>query len=936
LGYIDNEDANLFSLSINTVEKGKLQGFFEAIEERKKIENHLEAFTEKRGEEREFLKGSKQSPHSTSKLAAVSESKDKEIRSAFSTTKYGSTTMKIGWNINEYSSNTVPTILDIAARVDDSDVASIGLYQYFLLLESTSFDEPIILNVKQQPSPAVMMGDGLSTVDAAWYATLFSNSAERTIIGERQATAYADEYTGWIFLKDDNGNPQPYSIRRHSPWKEKPVFIDKIIDSVDDLKLLLFDLAKIVSTSHVRGSVAKYPGDFKHVIKALFESPKDVKEWITAVSRLANTIYEQSLIDYDCFRNYVKNSNFRRNRRALKDDQTRYEVESFDQDGDRNSMINSTSTPPSNPKSGPTSTPKPGSKSNPTPGPISTPTADATTEPTPSSSADQPYQTAGPTGTTSEATSGKVSNLMQGPTNVPVPPLTSAPISGATATPTSTINGATPNPTYATKSIPNSWPTSGPSIISASSFAEVTERCDYVTASFTERDIWMSESGRRKRYEVQSETFGSYYRSANHIFWLDFVRRNLGENLLAPIINGTTFAGNATFSRKSVWTWVSGDQHLYNFGAYGNRMNNVVVGMNDFDEAAIFDFQIDILRVMVSALSRGFDYGIKEVIVKKKLRLFATVYISTVIGYVSNENANFFEIDSKTAKGEVFDYVQDVADDEGYDRQIDKFLVTGREVFKKGTLDAPHHKSKLAAIDPIREKEIRDAFTATDYGSTMLHLGWNVPLWTDDHFYTVLDVAVRISGTGSYGVDRYYVLLKDSKTDELVILDVKQQTEPSIRRTLSNNEKAWFDTLFPNAAKRVVQAEREMTSYVDPFTGWVYLSDASGEMQPFSIRRRSYYKKKAEKLLDYDLDAHDFSTILRNLAQAAATAHVRGSVAKSPSSFKMVIATLFGGKDGSKNLNTWMDGLIQQASSLREQTHLDYECFLTFVNDNYR
>jgi uncharacterized protein (DUF2252 family) len=37
-----------------------------------------------------------------------------------------------------------------------------------------------------------------------------------------------------------------------------------------------------------------------------------------------------------------------------------------------------------------------------------------------------------------------------------------------------------------------------------------------------------------------------------------------------------------------------------NFGAWRNRGGEVVFSVNDFDEAAIYDFHIDVLRIAVS------------------------------------------------------------------------------------------------------------------------------------------------------------------------------------------------------------------------------------------------------------------------------------------------------------------------------------------------
>ena len=87
----------------------------------------------------------------------------------------------------------------------------------------------------------------------------------------------------------------------------------------------------------------------------------------------------------------------------------------------------------------------------------------------------------------------------------------------------------------------------------------------------------------------------------------------------------------------------------------------------------------------------------------------------------------------------------------------------------------------------------------------MMKLGWAVPQWNDDYF-TVLDVAERLgSGIGSFGVPRYYVLLKGS--DNLlhyshnipleggaVILDIKY--EPAGAVNLFSSQTNWPGTTY--------------------------------------------------------------------------------------------------------------------------------------------
>ena len=46
-----------------------------------------------------------------------------------------------------------------------------------------------------------------------------------------------------------------------------------------------------------------------------------------------------------------------------------------------------------------------------------------------------------------------------------------------------------------------------------------------------------------------------------------------------------------------------------------------------------------------------------------------------------------------------------------------------------------------------------------------------------------------------------------------------------------------YHTIFANEAMRAVEAQRRLTSYTDPYTGWVYIDG-----EAYAVRQRSPYK----------------------------------------------------------------------------------------------
>ena len=92
-------------------------------------------------------------------------------------------------------------------------------------------------------------------------------------------------------------------------------------------------------------------------------------------------------------------------------------------------------------------------------------------------------------------------------------------------------------------------------------------------------------------------------------------------------------------------------QHLSNFGAWRNRNDELVFSVNDFDEAAIYDFHIDVLRIAVSICNHAISNGLAPKQVDKALGVFTESYIETVHGYIGNENALLFELTPDTSYG---------------------------------------------------------------------------------------------------------------------------------------------------------------------------------------------------------------------------------------------------------------------------------------------
>ena len=137
-----------------------------------------------------------------------------------------------------------------------------------------------------------------------------------------------------------------------------------------------------------------------------------------------------------------------------------------------------------------------------------------------------------------------------------------------------------------------------------------TKRCPYVIQTFADQNGGVSQDFLKEKYIAQSVDPNVFYRATALIFWKDFGSQHAqrwGEDQSKSInleelvlLDEATYEDGTPLSPLSTWTWITGDQHLSNFGAWRNRGGEVVFSVNDFDEAAIYDFHIDVLRISVS------------------------------------------------------------------------------------------------------------------------------------------------------------------------------------------------------------------------------------------------------------------------------------------------------------------------------------------------
>ena len=274
----------------------------------------------------------------------------------------------------------------------------------------------------------------------------------------------------------------------------------------------------------------------------------------------------------------------------------------------------------------------------------------------------------------------------------------------------------------------------------------------------------------------------------------------------------------------------------------------------------------------MSIYNHALTNGLTEAKAESAVETFCEAYVEVVKGYVGNKDAELFEVKASTTPKDtaLHKFLKKMQE-----KDEDKAVIKFTERTSSGLKFVKSKDTSLEELPDDIEQAIREGFAKEGYPATLPKVAWHALEYSPASF-KVLDVARRVgSGIGSFGVDRFYVLLageerpaaadddaydvpsddraaeEDKHSRRAVILDVKEEPSPAARDAFEatsgkTGDAAWFDHLFKNQAARAVKAQRAITSLTDPYAGWAKIDE-----RDFVVRERSPYKAS------FDLDELD-------------------------------------------------------------------------------
>lgn len=251
---------------------------------------------------------------------------------------------------------------------------------------------------------------------------------------------------------------------------------------------------------------------------------------------------------------------------------------------------------------------------------------------------------------------------------------------------------------------------------------------------------------------------------------------------------------------KAPSSWICGDLHIENFGSYKGDNRLIYFDLNDFDEAVLAPCSWDMVRCLSSILVAAKTLSIARAEALSLCHAFLDGYTAAIL----KGKARWLERD--TAQGMV-------------KQLLDGLRTRTRSQFLD-TRTVKNNKQRLIRLDGKKALPVNDQ-QRSDITAFMNEFASRQ---ANPEFYHIHDVARRIAGTGSLGVDRYVILVEGKGApDGHYLLDLKQALPSSLAPHLTIRQTHWT-----SEAHRVVAIQQRVQAVSMAF------------LQPVIMGKKSY------------------------------------------------------------------------------------------------
>ena len=386
-----------------------------------------------------------------------------------------------------------------------------------------------------------------------------------------------------------------------------------------------------------------------------------------------------------------------------------------------------------------------------------------------------------------------------------------------------------------------------------------------------------------------------FYRGTDHIFYQDMA----------------TLPASSYATTQTGYTWIGGDAHIGNFGAWQDSGSNNVFSVDDFDEGYLGQYVWDLRRLATSMVLAGRANGIADSDITTAINTMVGAYVSEMNNFSGSSAELSFQLKNGNTSGAVQTTISDSKSDNRSSLLSKYTQVTG------GVRSFQTIANTLVTVNSTTYNNIVAAMNS--YISTIASSKQYAA-----SYYQVKDIRQKLgSGVGSLGKLRYYILIEgpSTSTSDDVILEIKQETTSAVAEV--NNGQLPAADYNNNEANRVAMTAKAQTLNADVLIGYATINGLT-----YFFHEKSPY----EEDFDYTqlTSAGKLNTAATYLGQALASAH-----AVSDQDYNSTIVPYSIDKQISNAVSS-TSGLESEIStfafSYAAQVNLDWQSFVSAYN----
>ncbi|WP_307793806.1 DUF2252 domain-containing protein [Actinotalea soli] len=258
---------------------------------------------------------------------------------------------------------------------------------------------------------------------------------------------------------------------------------------------------------------------------------------------------------------------------------------------------------------------------------------------------------------------------------------------------------------------------------------------------------------------------------------------------------------------------ICGDAHLGNFGFYASPEGELVIDLNDFDEAHPGAWEWDLRRLVASIWVAGRQNSASEDHCADAVMSCVAAYRAEV-DFLAEQPLlmrSYNRLDVKR--------LHETASDKTLRAEIKRAARRARSRTSDRALPRFTHEhqgqrrivQEPPLITEVREPEREHLAAALDGYLETLAPHWRRLVGG----YTLVDIAHKVVGVGSVGLRAYVALLEGSDPDDVLFLQLKQARR-SVLAPFVHGDSAWH----AHQGQRVVEYQQALQTVSDPLLGW--------------------------------------------------------------------------------------------------------------------